>query len=203
MSAAKIELVAFDLGNVLCTVDEKTPAQKLAALSGRTWQQVHEIAFDRQHKLLFESGKISFADHARRAIAELGITMGVSEFTDFYDAALIPSAEMFPLVSHIAENRRIAMVSNTSEPHWEYASRFLPFSGLLDPVIVSYSVGSMKPQPEFYESLLKRSGVEAARVLFVDDLAVNIDAARAAGMEGHRFRSKAALENTLAGYGIL
>ena len=38
-AAPEIELVAFDLGNVLCTVDEATPARKLAELSGRASHQ--------------------------------------------------------------------------------------------------------------------------------------------------------------------
>ncbi len=201
--STNIELIAFDLGNVLCTVDEMTPAKKLAEISGLSWEVAHEIAFGRQHKLLFEGGRTSFADHAKRAIAELGITMSVSEFTDLYDTALIPAEEMFPLVSRIAEVHRIALVSNTSEPHWESARRFLPFSALLNPVIVSYAVNAMKPGQEFYESLLVQSGVQADRILFVDDLDVNIDAARTAGMNGHRFTSKATFEAALSDLGVI
>jgi putative hydrolase of the HAD superfamily len=201
--STNIELIAFDLGNVLCTVDETTPAKKLAEISGLSWKAAHEIAFGKQHKLLFEGGRTSFADHAKRAIAKLGITMSVGEFTDLYDTALIPAEGMFPLVSRIAGAHRIALVSNTSEPHWEYAKRFLPFSAQLDPVIVSYSVGSMKPEPEFYKSLLDRSGVPADRILFVDDLKVNIEAARATGMHGHVFTSMAAFEAALADLGVI
>ena len=203
MSPQKIELVAFDLGNVLCTVDEATPARKLAGLSGHPPGEVHDMVFGRRHKLLFESGQVSFEDHARQAIAELGLTMSVGDFTDIYDSALIPSDAMFPLVSRIAETHRIALVSNTSEPHWEYAKKFLPFSAEFDPVIVSYAVNSMKPDPEFYESLFTRAGVAADRILFVDDLPVNIEAARKAGMIGHVFTSKAALEATLSDHGVV
>ena len=203
MSALEIELVAFDLGNVLCTVDESTPGRKLAELSGLVPTEVHDVVFGRQHKLLFESGKISFQQHASQAISELGIAMSVGEFTDVYDSALIPADAMFPLVSRIAESHRIALVSNTSESHWEYARKFLPFSAKLDPVIVSYAVGSMKPEPEFYDSLLAEAGVTADRILFVDDLPVNIEAAEKAGMIGHVFTSKAALEATLSDHGVV
>ena len=203
MTAPEIELVAFDLGNVLCTVDEATPANRLAELSGYTPIEVHDAVFSRQHKQLIESGEISFQQHASQAIAELGITMSVGEFTDIYDGALIPSDAMFPLVSRIAESHRIALVSNTSEPHWEYARKFLPFSAKLDPVIVSYAVGSMKPDPEFYGALFARAGVAVNRILFVDDLPVNIEAAEKAGMIGHVFTSRAELEGTLSDLGVV
>ncbi len=203
MKLPGIELVAFDLGNVLCTVDEATPNAKLAELSGRSRADVHDIVFGQKRKLLFESGQISFEDHARHAIAELGITMPISEFTNLYNSVLIPSNDMFPLVSRIATTHRIALVSNTSEPHWECARRFLPFSAQLDPVIVSFLVGSMKPEPEFYDSLLDQSGVSADRILFVDDLEVNIEAARAAGMVGHVFTSQSTLETALSDLSVI
>ena len=102
-----------------------------------------------------------------------------------------------------AETRRIALVSNTSEPHWKSAERFLPFSSKLDPVIVSYEVDSMKPEPAFYEALLTQSNVAPQNIFFVDDLAVNIEAAEQAGMVGHQFVSQPALEETLSELGII
>jgi len=203
LNSPEIELVAFDLGNVLCTIDEMTPAAKLAELSGRTQADVHDVVFGKQHLVPFESGKTSFEDHALQAIATLGIDLAIGEFTDIFNSALVPSDEMYPLVTRIAKTHRIALVSNTSEPHWDYARRFLPFSARLDPVIVSYSVGSMKPEPEFYEALLAQSGIPADRILFIDDLQVNIEAATKAGVIGHHFVSKAALEATLSDLGVI
>ena len=52
----KIDLVAFDLGNVLCTVDEISAAKKLAAKNNQKWGYVHEIVFAQDAKLRFERG---------------------------------------------------------------------------------------------------------------------------------------------------
>lgn len=198
-----IKLVAFDLGNVLCTVDETTASKKLSELSDKPWEDVHEIVFSPIRKLQFESGEMSFDEHAVQAISNLGIDMPLNEFTDLYDSVLIPSESMFPLVERIADTYRLALVSNTSEPHWKSAERFLPFSSSLDPIIVSYEVGVMKPEPAFYDALLERSGVPTANILFVDDLVANIEGAEAAGMIGHQFTSKRNLEIALAELGII
>jgi len=198
-----IKLVAFDLGNVLCTVDETTASKKLSELSDKPWEDVHEIVFSPIRKLQFESGEISFDEHAVQAISNLGIDMPLNEFTDLYDSVLIPSESMFPLIERIADTYRLALVSNTSEPHWKSAERFLPFSSSLDPIIVSYEVGVMKPEPAFYDALLERSGVPTANILFVDDLVANIEGAEAAGMIGHQFTSKRNLEIALAELGII
>ena len=198
-----IKLVAFDLGNVLCTVDETTASKKLSELSDKPWEDVHEIVFSPIRKLQFESGEMSFDEHAVQAISNLGIDMPLNEFTDLYDSVLIPSESMFPLIERIADTYRLALVSNTSEPHWKSAERFLPFSSSLDPIIVSYEVGVMKPEPAFYDALLERSGVPTANILFVDDLVANIEGAEAAGMIGHQFTSKRNLETALAELGII
>ncbi len=198
-----IELVAFDLGNVLCTVDEIPVAEQLAEISDREWEDVHGIVFGQIHKLRFETAEISFEEHAVRALANLKIDMQLEDFTALYDSVLIPSENMFPLVAKIAEKHRIALVSNTSEPHWKSAERFLPFSSKLDPVIVSYEIDSMKPEPAFYDALLTQSNVAPQNILFVDDLAINIEAAEQAGMVGHQFVSQSALEESLSELGII
>jgi putative hydrolase of the HAD superfamily len=194
--------VAFDLGNVLCTVDEIPVAKQLAKISDRDWEEVHGIVFGKIQKLRFETAELSFDEHAVRALANLNIDMPLDEFTALYDSVLTPSENMFPLVTRIAETRRIALVSNTSEPHWKSAERFLPFSSKLDPVIVSYDVDSMKPEPAFYNALLTQSKVAPQNILFVDDLAVNIEAAEQAGMVGHQFVSQSGLKEKLAELGI-
>ena len=192
-----IKLVAFDLGNVLCSVDETTASKQLSKLSDKPWEEVHGIVFSQIRKLQFESGEMTFAEHAVQAILSLGIDIPLDEFTDLYDSVLIPSVTMFPLVERIAEKHRLALVSNTSEPHWKSAERFLPFSSSLDPVIVSYEVGVMKPEPSFYDVLIQQSAVPARNILFIDDLAANIEGAETAGMIGHRFRSQSHLEIAL------
>ena len=67
----KIDLVAFDLGNVLCTVDEISAAKELAAKINQRWEYVHEIVFGQVAKLRFERGEITFNDHAHNAIKTL------------------------------------------------------------------------------------------------------------------------------------
>ena len=193
----KIDLVAFDLGNVLCTVDEISAAKKLAAKNDQKWEYVHEIVFGQDAKLRFERGKITFDDHARDTIKTLRLDMSITELTAIYNSVIAPSESMFPIVSKISKTHRIALASNTSEPHWKYAQKFLPFSSLLNPVIVSYLAGAHKPEKAFYDSLVNESGVRANRILFIDDLETNVKAARKVGIIGLQFSTLENLETAL------
>ena len=194
----KIDLVAFDLGNVLCTVDEISAAKNLAAKNNQEWEYVYEIVFGQDAKLRFERGEITFDEHARDVIKTLKLDISITELTQIYNSVIAPSSNMFPIVSQISKTHRIALASNTSEPHWKYAQRFLPFSSLLDPVIVSYLAGALKPEKAFYDKLLNESGLPADRILFIDDLETNVEGARKVGIIGLQFSTLENLETILS-----
>ena len=199
----KIDLVAFDLGDVLCTVDEISAAKELAAKINQRWEYVHEIVFGQVAKLRFERGEITFDDHAHDAIKTLRLDMSITELTEIYNSVIAPSENMFPIVSQISKTHRIGLASNTSEPHWKYAQKFLPFSSLLNPVIVSYLVGTHKPEKAFYERLVNESGVPADRILFIDDLETNVEGARKAGIIGLQFSTLENLETALISFDLI
>jgi putative hydrolase of the HAD superfamily len=58
------------------------------------------------------------------------------------------------------------------------------FPDLFDAVVISAEVGLRKPEPEIYLFAAERLGVQPPECVFVDDLAQNVDGARAVGMEG-------------------
>ena len=55
----------------------------------------------------------------------------------------------------------------------------------------------MKPDPEFYKLLEKRYGIDLKESIFVDDRAVNIEAARSLGMTGILFKGIDELKNEI------
>jgi FMN phosphatase YigB (HAD superfamily) len=59
-----------------------------------------------------------------------------------------------------------------------------------------------KPDPEIYRLTLERLGVPASEALFIDDVEINCDAAREAGMRTVRFtdteQAVAEIESALA-----
>lgn len=54
---------------------------------------------------------------------------------------------------------------------------------LFDQVIISGEVGFRKPDPEIFQLAAERAGVDPSGCVFVDDLPLNCEGARAVGME--------------------
>ena len=63
--------------------------------------------------------------------------------------------------------------------------------GLFDDIVLSGLVGMRKPEPGIYRLAAERLGVGVAECVFVDDLPVNVDGARAVGMTGVLYRDPA------------
>jgi putative hydrolase of the HAD superfamily len=59
---------------------------------------------------------------------------------------------------------------------------------LFELIVDSSFVGVRKPEPEMYALMLERLELPAEACAFVDDVSVNVDAARDAGMHGIHFR---------------
>jgi len=64
--------------------------------------------------------------------------------------------------------------------------RFMDQWGLLsffDATVISTQIGAIKPDPKMYEAILQKMNADPADCLFVDDRAVNLEGAIAAGMK--------------------
>jgi putative hydrolase of the HAD superfamily len=82
----------------------------------------------------------------------------------------------------------------------------LEVSGLLDrfdAVVGSAELGACKPDAAAFAAAVERAGVPAARCLMIDDLAENVEGARAVGMQAVRFESVEELTRELEDAGVL
>lgn len=89
-------------------------------------------------------------------------------------------------------------------PIWiEEVRATFDFHLLFEGVFASCHFGVRKPAAEFYARLLEEIGVPAAECLFVDDRAVNCEAAERAGMKGHVFDGAEGLIARLRDEGVV
>jgi putative hydrolase of the HAD superfamily len=116
---------------------------------------------------------------------------------DGYGARLMASLEPNePLLAHYRALRdergvRLAILTNNvREWHDAWRTR-LKVDELFELVVDSAFEGTRKPEPEIYALTLSRLGLAAGDCAFVDDVEVNVDAAREAGMHAIHFRDTA------------
>ena len=84
---------------------------------------------------------------------------------------------------------RLYMVSNTNAPHFDYTREVLfreeglTVDDYFDKLYLSHEIHALKPNADFYDKVLKDSGENPSRSLFLDDLAANIQGAQRAGFQ--------------------
>lgn len=93
-----------------------------------------------------------------------------------------------PLVGVLRQARghglRTALLSNADSRSELPASELFDLAELFDVTVVSGELGVRKPDPRIYALTADRLGVPVDGCVFVDDLAVNVRGAVAAGMVG-------------------
>ncbi|MFI5729331.1 HAD family hydrolase [Kribbella sp. NPDC051587] len=75
---------------------------------------------------------------------------------------------------------RTALLSNS----WGNTYPRDTWDGMFDDIVISGEVGLRKPEPEIFLLAARRVNLRPAECVFVDDLEVNVDGARALGMTG-------------------
>lgn len=85
---------------------------------------------------------------------------------------------------HATEGVSTAMLSNTNERHWARRLGDFPTSGILHHQHASHLLGHCKPDEAIFRAFERETGFAPAEILFFDDLAENIEAARSAGWSG-------------------
>ena len=184
--------VIFDYGNTLAAYIERDIARRFvqneadAALFG-------EVFFDRLYFDRLDDGTITneewFAAAAKRLPERLHPVMKAA--ADGWYRTLPDIPGMGAVVARLrAAGRGLYLLSNISR---EFAANAheLPILQGFHGMVMSGPLGIVKPERGIYEHLLQAYHLDPATCVFVDDRAINIEGARAAGIAGYLFDGNA------------
>jgi 2-haloacid dehalogenase len=100
-------------------------------------------------------------------------------------------------------NVPVFALSNFGVDSLVIAEAHYPFLTEFDGRFISGHLGVMKPDPAIYTLVEDAVGVPPGRLLFADDRAENVAAARARGWQAHLFEGPAGWANRLVAAGLL
>ena len=200
----RVRGVVFDVGNVIVRWDPRTLYSKIHPdVAERDWflANVCTMAWHTAH----DAG-VSFAANRAPLLAR---------FPEHADAILAwerrwwemfsgPIPETEAAIEAMAA-RGVPMIGLTNMSAETAAGTFAmsPAFDRLSDIVVSASVGLMKPDPRIFQLAAERAGLAPAELLFVDDSQRNVDAAAALGFDVHLFDDPATLHPALAARGLL
>jgi putative hydrolase of the HAD superfamily len=200
----KIEFFYFDLGNVIAHFNPRRACDNLAAISGKTPASIQQAVYQSKLQERYETGELTTEEFGKEVNSHLGTTLSTDMLTEALADMFTMGIEIFPLMVRLAAvGLRIGLLSNTCEAHWRHlAERPIQILDLLEPCILSYEQGCMKPDPAIYRVAASRAGVPPERIGFTDDRPENISGAREAGWQTHLYQSPTHLSQWLSRSGV-
>ena len=111
---------------------------------------------------------------------------------------LEPQADTVALMRRLKlTGHHLFYLSNMPAAYADILERSHDLFAWFDDGVFSARVQMIKPQPAIFHEAARRFGVAPAELFFIDDVAHNVEAARALGWQGVHFRGAAACEAAL------
>jgi len=190
--------VIFDVGGVLL---EWNPARILESYYADPAERaaMKQVIFHHADWLEFDRGALSesallerVGGRAGRPVPELASLFGVIR------DSLQPKDDSIALLAALgARGVPLYCLSNMPAESFAYLGKRFDFWRHFHGIVISGEVRMVKPQAEIFDYLLDRYGLKAADTVFVDDYAVNIEAAKALGFHTVLFQNARQCEAAL------
>lgn len=211
MSAESRRAVVFDLGGVVFhwqpaqLLRETLPARAVDAGAAEALAAAVFQGFTRDSDwAAFDLGRVDADSLAARIARRTGLAAAeVRAVIDAVPLHLKPDPATVALIERLADaDLRVAFLSNMPASYAEHLQRLNPFFARFDGGVFSSQVGLMKPDAAFYARAESLLGLDAAAVVFIDDVQANVDAARAVGWDAFVYRDGTQCARELAARGL-
>lgn len=204
MMTRTIRTIFFDIGNVLVGFEHARIWQQLSTVSPFSAEDIHQHIQTHHLLHLHETGAISSKNlyHHVQDLLHLSPSVSFEQFCQLWGAIFWPQEPILQLANSLRHRYHVMLLSNTNEIHWNYLVQTFPLFRQIDDAILSFQVGAMKPALEIYTAALRRSQAPAEQCVFIDDIPVNIQAARDMGFLGIQYRSAEQVKQALRDLGM-
>lgn len=176
--------ILFDLGNVLVRYEHATMISAVAACYGAAPQAIHAAfaAVSTEYGL----GLLTTPDLLDGLNRRFGQAVDEERFVRAFCTGLARDDEALALALALQERPlvQVGAISNTNGLHVTWLDNHVPELAEFELVMMSNEVHLLKPDPEIFELALELLDTAAGDVLYIDDLAANVEAARQVGMAG-------------------
>ncbi|MCL6257557.1 HAD family phosphatase [Aquiflexum sp. TKW24L] len=186
-----IDFLIFDLGNVIIDIDYSFSINELKKILPEAKHRLTDIFFPSAFNKDYEKGLINSAQF-RNEVRSLYQEDWSDEQVDHVWNSLLQDipTERIELLKKLRRDFGTAILSNTNEIHIEKFDKLLQdqtgeksIFDLCDRIFLSHEMGLAKPDEAIYKAVLNEINVDPERILFFDDLSVNLDGANRVGLQ--------------------
>jgi len=173
----------FDIGNVILFFDFNIAVRRVADRCDVPEAEIFPSI--RTLTEAFERGEMDIPGFANAATERIGFSGTPDELVTALEDIFTVNEPMVELIGSLgAKGHPLFLLSNTNAIHVPHFTARYPVFDLFDGATYSHEVGAMKPSPEIYHAAISSHDLDPVSTVYVDDLAVNVEAGCEAGLTG-------------------
>ena len=185
-----IKAVIFDLAGVVLFPVHGTYNSVLAERLGAPIDKV-EDAMNSQQNDLWDLNEISDDEFYDYLLTKLMLPLEKKDILrKFVVDDFNVDPEMLAIIRGLRKSFTTMLLTNFPSHVHDFMKRSWHMDGAFDHIIVSADVKLIKPDPRIFQLAINRIGCQADETVYLDDRQINVDAARATGIQGIRFSGK-------------
>ena len=195
--------IVFDLGGVVVTYDRGGLLDELY-VDPVTRAAMH-VGIERHLDWLeMDRGTLAEADAVAEAARRAGVSAAeLARFMERMAVAWTPVPETVDLLYRLrAHGHALFCLSNMHPASTAFLERTCTFWDVFAGRVISCLVGLCKPEPAIYTHLLARYALAPPETIFIDDLEVNLAAAKTLGIRTIQFENPSQCARALRGHGV-
>lgn len=188
MESRKYRVIVFDLGKVLIPFDFKIVVNSFNKIEPGLGDKFETFYFNNYHlHQEFDKGNITKSDFIKTMLTSIDNKVTEDEFCNLYADMFSTNKELVELLPRLKENYTLVLLSNTNIIHHEYGWGKFEFINYFDKIILSYEIGSAKPDKYIFQTVEKFTKEPPETHFFTDDILEYVDAAKALGWDAVQF----------------
>lgn len=201
--------IIFDLGNVLVPFDWEIAFIKMTKLVPKNISDL--IIHDRrafidklsQPFMELETGSVPFVKFYSTICDIIGLDTSLENFREIWCDIFWLDLDVVEVGRKLSRNYPCWLMSNTNQAHYEWIIDKFPEIRFYRKAALSYELGHMKPDGEYYLRALDLFGVDPEKAVFIDDIQENLNGAAVFGIKTIRFENANLLIQQLGDYGVI
>lgn len=185
-----VKNIIFDFGGVIHDIRYENVAEAFARHGVQNLSDYYGKERQTAEMDLFEKGLITPAQYRDYVRTLAGLPLSDDDIDDITNAILLDvPRERADLLRRLRQHYKVLLFSNTNQINYECFTMRLQaklgydfFRECFDAAYFSHQIHCRKPAPEGFALILKQQQLQPDETLFIDDIAANLDGARALGI---------------------
>lgn len=193
--------IIFDLGNVVLFFDHGIICNKLSKLYNLKPEFVYNKIFTCKIEKQFNEGILSPKEFTKKCSNVLNVNLNIQTFQELWSDIFWKNNSVIKTIKKLRKRSKLVLLSNTNIWHFEHVNKFYGILELFDEFILSYRFGISKPNVKIFELAIEKLSCND-KILFIDDIEENVNAAKKVGLVATQYKNPKLLEKFLISNGI-